>query len=153
MKIEIDKNKNSLHDESDDGSGVAFEVVEKFENDYSDLENGDIVEYLQEEELIEEYQVSQCSEEEVGQDLETQHEQDIPKKYLKLQNDKKVPISPIQANTTTTTKNSRNSSLFTESECEIFGVFIANEMKSFDTKKRKLFKKKVLQLLLDMDDD
>ncbi|KAL5290784.1 hypothetical protein ACFFRR_010265 [Megaselia abdita] len=130
--------KNPLHVESDEGSSFAFEVVEKIEsNDYSDQE---VVEYLTEEQVeIEEYDESSQISEEI---LDEEDDRSRKTQFKQSQ-------SPVKAITTTGSR----SSLFTESECEIFGVFIANEMKGFDFRKRKVFKKQVLQLLIEMEDD
>lgn len=119
--------------DSDEGSGFAFEVVNKYDN-YSDMENTtETIEYLDEEHVLEEFE-DHCSE-------QMDDERDPG------------PIVPTSINKVNPTNSTQKRSLFTEGECEIFGVFVANEMKTFDIKNRKVFKRKVLQLLLDMEED
>lgn len=144
VKPEIsDRLKNSLISESDDGS-FTFEVMDKYENNYADHLNSEVVEYLHEEQIIEDYDVASNS----SYQLESLQEPSDPQK-IKLKSHRDQTMSPTQANMSTSGK----SSLFTESECEIFGVFIANEMKVQSFAKRRHFKRKVLQLLLEMEDE
>lgn len=141
----IDRIKNSFINDSDDGS-FTFEVVDKFDNSYTDHQDPEVVEYLNEEQIIEDYDVaSDCS-----YQLETLQETVEPQKIKQRREPHHdQTMSPTPANMLASGKHS----LFTESECEIFGVFIANEMKAQSFDKRRLFKRKVLQLLLDMEDE
>lgn len=139
------------------------------DEEYADLDNIESVEYLDEEHVIEEYE-EQMSEEMIPyQDQEPEPEQEEePFQENEIEEEgevvdivipTKISTNPIQSQSITKpipnpTPAGKKSSLFTEGECEIFGVFVANEMKGFrDLTKRRTFKRKVLQLLLEMESD
>lgn len=92
-------------------------------DDISDYENTEIVEYITEDHIIGDYEVGS----------ESSYDQSSSNLGRK--------------------QGDRRTSLFAESECEIFGTFIGNELKTMPLKKKNLFKRQVLQLLLDMGSD
>lgn len=135
MKSEVISN-TTLPIETEDGTSYSVEIIDKY-NESSHYEQ-ETLEYENEEHVFENND-SNYGEIDLEDEEEMEQEQEQEE--------------PESSNNNLENPNSVSSSLFSEGECEIFGVFVTNEMKGFDPKKRKLFKKGIYKLLLDLENE
>lgn len=136
--------KNISEDSEGYTSSYRIETAQAYDPDSYDTEANDIIEYEHEEHILED---------EPGDFYEEVNMEDPQEYEFKINLEPEAEPEQEQPTTTTTPAGSKVPQIYSEGECEIFGVFITNEMKGLDPRKRKLFKKKILQILIDMEDE